>query len=141
MTQTDIFVPFLGMIVLTLIVWVFMYSKRLPFIFENRFKPEEITPDELNRLSPAAVRNPSDNLKNLFEVPVLFYAICLYLYVTRQVDMTYVVAAWVFLVFRVLHSAVHCLTDNVMLRFGLYCVSAAAIWFMALRATWVLLQS
>ena len=141
MTQTEIFIPFFGMIVLTLIVWAYMYSKRLPFIFANRFKPEEITPDELNRLSPPEVRNPSDNLKNLFEVPVLFYAICLYLYVTGQVDTAYVVAGWTFFVFRVFHSAVHCLTRNIMLRFSLYCVSAAAIWFMALRATWALLQS
>jgi hypothetical protein len=29
----------------------------------------------LARLSPAAVANPSDNLKNLFELPVLFYAL------------------------------------------------------------------
>ena len=141
MSQTEIFVPFFGMLVLTLIVWVYMYSKRLPFIFANRFKPDEITPDELNRLSPSEVRNPSDNLKNLFEVPVLFYVLCLYLYATGQVDITYVVSAWVFFLFRILHSTVHCLTNNVMLRFTVYCVSAAALWFMAIRATWTMLVS
>jgi hypothetical protein len=64
-------------------------------------------PGELARLSPPSVSNPSDNLKNLFELPVLFYALSLYLFVTRQVDGTYVAAAWVFFVFRVAHSAIH----------------------------------
>ena len=36
--------------------------------------------------------NPSDNLKNLFEMPVLFYALSLYLYATSQVDGLYVAA-------------------------------------------------
>ena len=136
MTQTQIFTPFLGMIALTLAVWVFMYSKRLPFIFANRFNPNEMTPDEFNRLSPSEVRNPSDNLKNLFEIPVLFYVLCLYLYVTAQVDIVYVASAWVFFLFRVFHSVVHCLGNNVMLRFAVYCVSAAAVWFIAIRAVW-----
>ena len=141
MNQLEIFTPFLGMIVLTLIVWVYMYSKRLPFIFANKFDPNEITPDEFNRLSPVDVRNPSDNLKNLFEIPVLFYVICLYLYVAEQVDTIYLVAAWIFFAFRVVHSLVHCLTSNVMLRFAVYCVSTAAVWFMALRAAWRLAAS
>jgi hypothetical protein len=42
------------------------------------------------RISPASVSNPSDNLKNLFEIATLFYALCLYLYVIRQVDHVYV---------------------------------------------------
>lgn len=141
MTQTQIFAPFLGMIVLTMVVWVFMYSKRLPFIFANRLDPDEITPDEFNRLTPSDVRNPSDNLKNLFEIPVLFYALCLYLYLTNHVDTLHVVCAWIFFVFRVGHSGIHCLTGNVMLRFAVYCVSSIALWLMAIRATWSLAVS
>lgn len=134
MDPSAIFVPFFGMIALTAVVWFYMYSKRLPFIRRNRFNPDEISPDEFNRLSPVEVRNPSDNLKNLFEIPVIFYALCLYLYVTEQVDTSYVAAAWVFFGFRAAHSAVHCLTNRVMLRFGLYAVSTLALWFIAIRA-------
>jgi hypothetical protein len=36
-------------------------------------------------------------------------------------------AAWVFAIFRVLHSAVHCTFNLVMLRFYLYLVSALAV--------------
>jgi hypothetical protein len=37
--------------------------------------------------------------------------------------------------FRVLHSAVHCTFNRVMLRFYLYLFSTLALWFMAARAT------
>jgi hypothetical protein len=43
-------------------------------------------------------------------------------------------AAWVFAIFRVLHSAVHCAFNLVMLRFYLYLVSTLAVWFMLARA-------
>jgi len=43
-------------------------------------------------------------------------------------------AAWVFVVFRALHSAVHCTFNLVMLRFYLYLVSTLAVWFIATRA-------
>ena len=86
------------------------------------------------KLSPAAVSNPSDNLKNLFEMPVLFYALALYLFVTSQVDAAHVYAGWMFAGFRALHSAVHCTFNLVLLRFWLYAVSTVALWFIAIRA-------
>jgi hypothetical protein len=85
-------------------------------------------------LSPLAVNNPSDNFKNLFEMPVLFYALALYLFATRQVDPIYLAAAWIFVAFRAAHSAVHCTFNRVMLRFYLYAVASIAVWFIAMRA-------
>jgi hypothetical protein len=87
-------------------------------------------------VSPPAVANPSDNLKNLFELPTIFYAVVLYLYVAQQVDAWYVGAAWIFFAFRVIHSAVHCTFNFVPLRFWMYAISALALWFMVLRIAW-----
>ncbi|MFO1468498.1 MAG: MAPEG family protein [Steroidobacteraceae bacterium] len=134
MNQAAIFQPFVATMLLTFAVWLYMYGRRLPFIFSNSLDPKQMTPQELARRSPPEVSNPSDNLKNLFELPTLFYGVVLYLYVTRQVDDTYVVAAWGFFAFRVLHSAVHCTFNHIPLRFVLYVLSAAALWFMILRA-------
>jgi len=133
MNQTAIFQPFLATMLLTLVVWVYMYARRIPFIVRSRMTPQQMTAAELARLSPASVANPSDNLKNLFELPTIFYAVVLYLYATRQVDHGYLVAAWLFFGFRVLHSAVHCSFNFVPLRFWLYAISALALWFMVLR--------
>lgn len=135
MPQTAIFGPFFAMIFLTLLVWIYMYVRRIHFIEANKIDPQELaSPDALVRLSPPAVNNPSDNLKNLFEIPVIFYALALYLFVMKEVDVAYVAAAWIFVVFRLLHSAVHCTFNLIMLRFWLYIIAAAAVWFMAIRA-------
>jgi hypothetical protein len=136
MHQLGIFAPFLTTMLLTLIVWIYMYSKRIPLIQKSQIDPNTLTAAELARISPPAVSNPSDNLKNLFELPTLFYGLVLYLFVTGKVDETYLIAAWVFAGFRILHSAVHCTVNIVLLRFSLYCISALALWFMLLRAAW-----
>ncbi len=125
----------LGMMILTAIVWFFMYAKRIPAMKRARVPAQTYTtPEKAIELLPDSVNYPAYNLKNLFELPVLFYALCLVLYVTATVDLTYVVSAWVFFVFRVLHSFVHCTSNVVMLRFYLYCISALALWFMLVRA-------
>lgn len=134
MEQTAIFVPFFAMMGLTLVVWVYMYIRRIAFIRSEHLTPDDLTGDGLARLSPPRVSNPSDNLKNLFELPVLFYALTIYLFAVGQVDAIYLVAAWAFVVFRLLHSAVHCTVNIVMLRFYLYLIASIALWFMAIRA-------
>jgi hypothetical protein len=135
MPQLAIFAPFFAMMFLTLIVWVYMYIRRISFIRSNKISPRDLAvPGALAQLSPSAVSNPSDNLKNLFEIPVLFYGLALYLFVTNQVDAAYVSAAWIFVAFRALHSAVHCTINLVMLRFYLYLLSTVALWFIAVRA-------
>ena len=134
MTQTAIFAPVFAMFFLTLIVWVYMYARRIRFITSNNLSAEQLAPAEFARLSPPEVANPSDNLKNLFEIPVLFYALTIYLFVTNTVDTVYVAAAWVFVGFRVLHSAMHCTINIVMVRFYLYLVATVSFWFMAGRA-------
>ena len=133
--QAAIFGPFFAMMFLTMLVWVYMYIRRIAFINGNQLKSQDLAvPGALAQLSPPSVSNPSGNLKNLFEIPVLFYALALYLFVRNQVDAVYVDAAWVFVAFRAAHSAVHCTINIVMLRFYIYAISTLALWFIMLRA-------
>ncbi|QIR36101.1 hypothetical protein HCG51_04530 [Tolypothrix sp. PCC 7910] len=138
MRQDAIFSPFFASMILTLLVWAYMYIRRINFITSRKLKPQELTiSNTLAQISPPSVSNPSDNLKNLFEIPVLFYALVLYLFITQQVDTVYVLAAWIFVVFRVLHSIVHCTFNLVILRFYLYLFATLAVWFIALRAAFI----
>ena len=127
--------PMLGMMLLTLGVWVYMYVKRLGHIKRARIDPQELTTAyKAARHFPEEIGYPADNLRNLFELPVLFYAICLYLYVTGSVDDLYVIAAWSFVGLRAVHSAIQCTTNIVMHRFAVYMAGAVVLWFMVLRA-------
>jgi hypothetical protein len=142
MEQHTIFGPFFAMFALTFVVWTYMYVRRIHFFQTRGIKPVDVSsPAALASLTPPAVANPSDNLKNLFEVPVLFYALVLYLFVTNQVDASHLYAAWCFVAFRVLHSAVHCTFNLVLLRFWIYAISTSALWFMAFRAAWTWLTT
>ncbi|WP_341732553.1 MAPEG family protein [Microcoleus sp. EPA2] len=135
MTQDAIFSPFFATVFLTLIVWVYMYIRRISFITSTKLSQKDLSvPGTLAQISPPNVSNPSDNLKNLFEIPIIFYALVLYLFITNQVDAVYVNVAWIFVVFRALHSAVHCTFNLIILRFYLYLFSTLAVWFIAIRA-------
>jgi len=121
--------------VLTLLVWVYMYIRRFGLIESQKIRPQDLAiSGKLAQISPPEVSNPSDNFKNLFEIPVLFYLLILYLFITNQVDAVYVNAAWLFVGFRVLHSIVHCTFNFVLLRFSLYLFSTLTVWFIAIRA-------
>jgi len=135
MQDPAIFGPFLAMMLLTFVVWLVMYTRRLRYLFKNKIDYRTInTREKAAGLVPEQISYASDNLKNLFELPVLFYALCLYLYVAGLVDQIYLAAAWLFFVLRVLHSIVHCTKNIVMLRFYLYSAAALVLWFMLGRA-------
>ena len=126
--------PFLGMMLLTALVWAYMYTRRLSYIRANRIPPQELTtPEKASRLLPDSVTLPANNLRNLLELPVLFYALCLYLYVTASVDGIHVISAWLFVVLRAVHSVVHCTVNIVVLRFLSYFAAALVLWFMFVR--------
>ena len=135
MTGSEIFAPFTAMLVLTFAVWVYMYATRIRYMVSHRIDAQRMTtPDRAMELLPDSINYAAYNLRNLAELPVAFYALCLMLYVTGQVDAVYVAAAWAFFVFRALHSVVHCTFNRVIVRFGFYMLSALALWFMLLRA-------
>ena len=135
MSPSAIFGPFFAVLLLTLVVWIYMYIRRIHFLQSRGITPDQIsTPEALARLTPPGVATPSDNLKNLFELPVVFYALCLYLFATNQVDGFYVAAGWIFASFRALHSAVHCSFNHIMTRFTLYLIASLALWTMLARA-------
>lgn len=135
MNSSLILQPMIGMMILTAAVWFFLYAKRIPAMKRARV-PVEVykTPEKVVEVLAASDNYPAYNLRNLFELPVLFYALCLVLYVTENVDTAYVVAAWAFVFFRVLHSAVHCTINVVIVRFYFYLAAALVLWFMLVRA-------
>ena len=137
MRNEQILLPMLGMILLTAVVWFVLYARRIPAMRKAR-KPAQVytTPDKVMELLPEEVSYPAHNFKNLFELPALFYVLCLYFYVTATAGTAEVFAAWLFLLFRVVHSAIHCTANIVMARFLTYCAAAFALWFMLGRALW-----
>lgn len=135
MHSTAIFLPMLATMSLTALVWFYMYARRIPAMQKAGVNVQTYTtPDKITQYLPENINLASNNLKNLFELPTLYYGLCLYLFVSGNVDAAYVAAAWSFFVFRVLHSLIHCTVNIVMLRFLSYAAAGLSLWFMLSRA-------
>ncbi len=72
------------------------------------------------------------NLANQFEAPVFAWIAAILLILTAQVNAWDVVAAWVFLAGRLIHTAVQCSGDNVALRGQVFTINfLGLLWLMA----------
>lgn len=135
MPTTELALPMLAMMALTLLVWLYMFVVRVGFAQKNKLDIEQFkTPADVQALIPGDESASSNNFKNLFELPVIFYALCLYLTVTLQVDSLYINCAWAFVVLRAVHSLIHCSYNKVAHRFAVYILSSIALWVMVVRA-------
>ena len=106
--NAEIFIPMYYMVLLT--ASVFLLSTLIRF--KNVLVDKSHTGSELMKIplpaSAAHITKQADrNLINLFEFPILFYAICVVLYVTGKVDAYFVVLAYWFVGLRVAHSLYH----------------------------------
>ncbi len=134
MSNSTILLPFFGVILLTLVVWTYMYVRRISYLSREKIDLRKVdTPEKAATVVPGTVSLASHNLKNLFELPVIFYAVCLYLFVSDTVDGIYLAAAWSFFAFRVVHSLIHCSYNKVEHRFAAYILATVALWAMVIR--------
>ena len=106
--NAEIFVPMYYMVLLT--ASVFLLSTLIRF--KNVLIDKSHTGSELMKIplpaSAAQITKQADrNLINLFEFPILFYAICIVLYVSGKVDDFSILLAYWFVGLRVAHSLYH----------------------------------
>ena len=135
MNESTILSPFFGVMLLTLVVWIYMYVRRTSYLLREKIDLRTVdTLEKAATVVPERVSLASHNLKNLFELPVIFYAICLYLFLSDSVDNIHLLAAWWFFAFRVVHSLIHCTYNRVEHRFAAYMLAAIALWAMVIRA-------
>ncbi len=130
MTYTDpIWLPCTAMVLVTALVWVKLYVDRLTEMREKRIDPQSLS---TTRAAAGKLENTqaADNFRNLFEIPVLFYVLCIAIAVNGSSTPGLVRAAWVFVGLRALHSLVHVSYNRVMHRFIVYAVSTVLLFGM-----------
>ena len=81
---------------------------------------------------PPASARIQRNLANQFEAPVFVWIAALLLILADHVTVWDVAAAWVFLIGRLIHTAVQCGGDNVALRGQVFTINfLGLVWLMA----------
>lgn len=88
---------------------------------------------------PPAVAPIARNLVNQFELPTLLWFCAALLILLGAVGWVDVIAAWVFFVGRVLHTAVQTLTTDVRARGLIFLVNAAGVFWLAAHVAWIVL--
>jgi hypothetical protein len=141
MDRNLILTPVLAMVALTALVWFWMYFTRLREIRVKRISPQALVDRTRATQALKRVAGPSDNLINLFEMPVLFYLAMVVLYVSSRVDEVFLVLAWVYVALRVGHSSIHCTYNRVLHRFSVYALSSLVLWVIWARVAWRLMTA
>ncbi len=121
--------PAVTMAALTFVVWLHMYSRRIAEMKRERIHPQAVaTSAQMTaRLTDSAA---ADNLRNLFELPVLFYLAIVVAVQTNQVTAITLALACLFVALRIVHSAIHCSYNKVIHRFYAYVCGGTVMWLL-----------
>lgn len=133
MLYKPMLLPLLAQVLLTFAVWVYLYAWRIPEIRRKNIDPQQLQDRAAAHALLPDSANASNNLKNLFELPVLFYVAVLLSLVLLLQDNLLVQLSWGFVAARTAHSAIHCTYNNVTHRFIAYAVSCLFLLFIWIR--------
>ncbi|MGO4437717.1 MAPEG family protein [Rhizobium sp. RAF56] len=138
MTGYEMFWPMVAHVLLVFLLYGLLAMRRAAIVKagkadrsvfrENRDEPSE----------SLVVRN---SIANQFELPVLFYAVSIVLYVAQADNLLAMVLAWIFVASRYAHAYVHVTINRLSLRGPLFLLgflTLAAMW--AWLAVWFVLS-
>lgn len=79
--------------------------------------------------------NHGDNFKNQFELPVIFYALCLVFMTAGSATQLVVISAWVFVASRIIHTLIQTTNNKIFPnRFAAFLIGALALIVMTVAA-------
>ena len=136
--STPIILPAFALVLLTFVVGMRMLYLRVREMRIKRVHPQAAA-TSLQMAAKLEDVRASDNFRNLFETPVLFYALVGVAVGSGFTPGWLVAGAWVYVMLRAAHSAIHCTTNRVMHRFPVYFASSTVLFVLWLLFAWRLM--
>lgn len=131
MIEHPLVLPFLAQIGLTLAVLLWLAYTRVSVLVKKGGMAKV-----LESGFPARAEKASDNFKHQFELPVLFYVLCLFAMGAGITAGYLTLLAWVFVVARVFHAGIQLGPDIIFpWRFGSFVLSAICVVQMLIIIT------
>jgi hypothetical protein len=128
MSSNHIFWPVLAQVLLTLVMFIVLGARKAKAIKAGKVNREQAALD--NRVWPEYVVKVSNNIANQFEVPMLFYILCVVLYSINAAGTVAIVLAWLFVASRYAHAWVHVGSNYVPVRMPLFMVGCVVLLSM-----------
>lgn len=127
--QHAILLPPTVLALLTAFVFGRLYKDRIAEMRARRIHPQHIATSK-QALDTLQNVTASDNYRNLFEAPVLFYALCGFLAITQLTTVLLLACAWGYVLLRAAHTFVHLTNNKVIRRFQLFFASSIVLYGM-----------
>jgi hypothetical protein len=124
-----ILLPPTVMAFLTGFVWLRLGSDRLGELRSRRIHPQQVATSKQMGETLQNVQS-ADHFRNLFEVPVLFYAVCGFIAITKLTTLFLLACAWGYVVLRAAHAYVHLTSNKVVRRFQVFVASTLVLYVM-----------
>ncbi len=133
--STAILAPVTALLILSCIMWAWMYVTRIPAVRRAGMKLDPDIPKGVQMAElPARVRWKADNYNHLLEQPTLFYAVAFTLALLGAGDGLNLTLAWAYVALRVVHSLHQALWNKIEIRFVLFLLSSLVLVALVIRA-------
>ncbi|MGE7370878.1 MAPEG family protein [Neorhizobium sp. NPDC001467] len=132
---TAMFWPMIAHAFLVFILYYLLSSRRVAAVRSGLVKAEQFRE---NLSEPAGSLLIHNNLKNQFELPMLFHVGVLATFICNADNIGTILIAWIFVLSRYAHSYVHVTSNRLRLRRPLFMVGFAATFLLwAWLAVWL----
>lgn len=126
MQTTTILYPLFAMIALTYIIGIRSVLMRYRAVLQDGLSPRYFLYNNGGK-PPEYMLRTEQHYDNLFQLPVLFYAVVLLAYTTAIVDLSNVLLAWLFVIIRMGHAYIHIRTNQLQLRRNSFMLGALVL--------------
>lgn len=132
MSSNQIFWPVLVQILITIAGFLLLGIRKTKALKTGTVDQEKTALD--NDAWPDYVVMVSNNIRNQFQVPVLFYVLCFLFYSLGAVTAPVIYLAWAFVITRVIHAYIHMSSNYVPARFSVFTIGFVIIIVMTVLA-------
>ena len=73
------------------------------------------------------MKQAGDNFSNQHELPLLFFALCIILFLTNSVTHLALTLAWIFVISRIIHAFIHLSFNHIMTRFMVFFIGVLSL--------------
>jgi hypothetical protein len=123
--------PIFAMVVLTFLVMFWTLYTRVQAVRQGKMSIGYFR--LMQGDAPAAVVKASRHFSNLFELPVLFYIVCMLCHIKNAEDSWQIGLAWLYVVCRCLQAIIHLGYNNVKHRLAAFALGNFALLILWLR--------
>lgn len=128
-TNVLLIYPMCAMVFLTVVVLGVMFGRRVKAVRTGQVKMAHFKTFSVGETPDDALK-ASRHFTNLFEVPVLFYVACLVGMILPVQSTLFLVLAWLFVMARVVHAAIHLTHNKVLHRMSAFATSVTMMVMM-----------